>query len=238
VSVLVQEPGGMAGAEGACPILDTHTPESGENCINQSLRKWMSGRVSRRVFSRVIMGLWIPGRYYFLTLTSSPESPPIEKSYDAFRKWLKYQRPGICWCHVFTDEGYGVLHMVIRLKPRMKNLDIEDIRFLWEKNHKAKQIKIIRVKNSNKLANYMADQRKKRKMGSEMSWQECIVRWRWSRGWIPKGFTKTFGRLWHELYNAPDELREKIVREALLDEHYRQSGTKRRIHKPKETIKD
>jgi hypothetical protein len=101
----------------------------------------------------------------------------------------------------------------------MKNLDIKEIRRYWEISHKAKQIRIERVRHSRKLANYFSDQRKRRKMGSEMSWQDLIVRWRWSPGWIPKGFTKEFGRLWFDWIDAPDGIRETVIRDAIKEAH-------------------
>lgn len=206
-------------AEGAapCPILDTHTPKSEHLEVNRECSKieskfWRT-KSSRRLFSRVMLGLLLPGRYYFLTFTSSPESPPIRKSYTSFRMCLKRHRPGCSWIHVFTEEGHGVLHMVIRLKPRQKNLNVVKLREYWEKRHKAKQIKIVRVRHARKLANYLSDQRKKRKLGSEMSWQDYITGWHWSKGWIPKGYTtEVFGKLWRELIDSPDDVKHKEIR--------------------------
>ena len=44
-----------------------------------------------------------------------------------------------------------------------------------------------------------------------MAWQDGIVRWRWSRGWLPQGFTRAFGRLWWSLLDISPGLREKAV---------------------------
>ena len=215
----MSEEGAAGGAAGAtCPILDTHILLSNEE-NKKGLQKYFLKKSSKKLFSRVMLGLMLPGRYYFLTLTSSPESPNLENSWFNFRQWLRYHRPGLAFCFVITSEGYGVIHMVIRLKPRMKNLDINEIRRYWETRHKAKQIKIVRVRHARKLANYLSDQRKKRKLGSEMSWQDLIVRWRWSPGWIPRGFTKEFSKLWFQMIDTPDEIRQKEIRLAIMEAH-------------------
>jgi len=200
-----------------CPMLDTPTPECGKIVPRKdSPTRFLKNRVSRRIFSRVMMGMNLPGRYYFLTLTSSPESPPLVKSFDKLRKWLKVERPEISWIVVFTDEGFGVIHMVFRLPLRSKNIDVRLLRARWKKWHKAKQIVIKRAQSDHeKLADYMSDQRKMRKLGSEMSWQNSITRWGWSKGWIPKGFTKAFGRLYVDWIDAPEELRKKVVRDSI-----------------------
>jgi hypothetical protein len=160
-----------------------------------------------------MMGMNLPGRYYFLTLTSSPASPPLKKSFDLLRKWLKSERPGISWIVVFTDEGHGVIHMVFRLPLKSKNIDVRLLRARWKKWHKAKQIVIKRAQSDHeKLADYLSDQRKMRKLGSEMSWQDSITRWGWSKGWIPKGYTKQFARDWVKMIDAPMEIKKKETR--------------------------
>lgn len=176
----------------ACPILDTHTRDSAKN------RKPFRTDSDRRCYSRVMLGLQQPGRYYFLTLTSSPQSPPIQKGWRAISQWLKREYGRLPWIHVVTSEGCGVIHMVIRLRPRQKNIDIKKVRKFWKKVHKATQVKILRVEESKKedLANYLSDQRKLKKMGAEMSWQPGIIKWGWSPGWIPQGFTRSFGKFW------------------------------------------
>lgn len=203
---------GLAGS--CCAMLDTPTPESGE--VSGPVKGGLSSS-ARRLYSRVILGLKIPGRYYFITWTSSPQSPPIEKSWDPLRKWLKYKRPGACWCYCFTDEGFGVIHMVLRLGKGEQRLDVKEVRAHWERLHKAKQIRIDHVPESmkNNLAAYIGDQRAKRKLGGEMAWQDDMIRWRWSKGWLPKGFTKEFGRVWHSLQDISLGQREKAVHDWL-----------------------
>jgi hypothetical protein len=191
-------------------ILDTPTPESGQ--IVSPFKTTLS-RVSRRLYSRCILGLKIPGRYYFITWTSSPQSPPIEKSWRALRKWLKRYRPKSAHCYCITNEGFGVIHMILRLGKREKRMDVNEVRAHWVRLHKANQIKIKHVPESmkNNLAAYLGDQRAKRSLGGEMAWQDGIVRWRWSKGWLPQGFTKAFGRVWWSLMDISPGLREKAV---------------------------
>lgn len=203
-----------ARAAGACPLLDTHTLSSPNVNKNQVTKFWMR-KTSRTLYSRVMLGLQLPGRYYFLTLTSSPESPSLERSWRKFRQWLHLHRPGIAFCFVITDEGHGVIHIVLRLKPRMKNLKFAEIQEYWQRIHKAKQVRIERVGKAKNLANYFADQRKLKKMGSEMSWQDYIVRWKYSPGWLPRGFIKRFGRLWLDLIDVPEGIRDSEVRIAI-----------------------
>jgi len=200
-----------------CPMLDTPTPFAQKNVprSNGSIR-FLKDRRSRRIYSRVMLGMNLPGRYYFLTLTSSPDSPSIKKSFNKLCMWLKSERPGISHIHVITDEGFGVIHMVFRLPLRSKNIDVRLLRARWKKWHKAKQIVIKRAQSDHeKLADYMSDQRKMRKLGSEMSWQDSIISWDWSPGWIPKGFTKAFGRLYVDWIDAPEELRKKVIRDSI-----------------------
>jgi len=206
--------GERARAAGACPLLDIHTLSSREVNKNR-LQRYFIKKTSKKLFSRVMLGLMLPGRYYFLTLTSSPESPSLEKSWYNFRKWLHYHRPGITYAFVITDEGCGVIHIVLRLKPRHKNLEQKVIQEYWEKTHKAKQVRIERVGRARNLANYFADQRKLRKMGSEMSWQDLIVRWKYSPGWLPHGFISRFRKVWYQCVDAPDEIRDKAVRDLI-----------------------
>jgi len=178
----------------------------------------------------MMMGLKQPGRYYFLTLTSSPESPSIQKGWRAVSQWLKREYGPLPYAHCVTSEGYGVIHMVIRLRHRQKNIDVKELRAFWQESHKATQIKIKRVTESKKedLANYLSDQRKLRGMGAEMSWQPGIIKWGWSRGWIPVGFTKQFGKFWQEFtrYIVAPGLRDKTLHDWI-----------QKCHKNKELLK-
>lgn len=111
-------------------MLDTSTPEC-EHLDKRVLRRRHAfGRVSRRIFSRINLGLMIPGRYFFLTLTTTPTSPALVQVWNAWRMWLLRYRPGICWSVVFTDEGKGkgVIHQVVRIPPGQKWLDVRTVR--------------------------------------------------------------------------------------------------------------
>lgn len=201
-----------------CPILDTHTQECAH--LKGTLWKLVTGRQSRKIFSRVMMGLNLPGRYYFLTLTTTPDDPLKKSHFNALRMYLKRQRPGVCWIYCMTMEGNGVIHMVLRLPMKSKNYDVKELRRYWHNLTGATQIRIERVGGKRKnLANYLSDQRKKRKMGSEMSWQDMIVSWGWSKGWIPKGFTKIFGRMYIDWIDAPEEVKQKVIRDAVNIAH-------------------
>jgi len=70
---------------------------------------------------------------------------------------------------------------------------------MWEKLTGARQIVVKYVPETMKdnLAAYIADQRKCRRIAGEMAWQDELIRWRWTTGWLPAGFTKAFGRVWH-----------------------------------------
>lgn len=207
----------VPGAAGGRPSLDTHTPQSAH------LRKPFRTDSDRRLYSRVSLGLLLPGRYYFITLTSSPESPKLEKSWNSLRQWLKRYRPGIVWVYCFTSEGHGVIHMVVRLGLRQKRIIHKELSAAWLRIHKAPIVWIKRVQESQKdnLANYLSDQRKLKKMGSEFAWQPGIIRWRWSKGWIPQGFAKQFGRFWWQYQNKMDITpgqRDKIIKDWICKE--------------------
>lgn len=185
-----------------------------------SENKRVLSKSSRRLYSRVLMGLRLPGRYYFITWTSGPDSPPIKKSWPTLKKWLHRYRPGAAWVYAITKEGnpvkiknLGVIHMVIRLGHGEQRLDAVHVRAHWEGLHKAKQVYLQHVPESAKddLSAYLADQRKQRKLGAEMAWQDQLVRWRWSAGWLPKGFTKAFGRVWVRLQDVSPGQREKAI---------------------------
>lgn len=216
--------GEHAGCE-AVLILDTSTPQSGHE--NKSIGR-MFNRRNRRMWSRAIWGLKLPGRYYFLTLTTTPESPSLERVWNPLRQWLKRYRPGICWLYCFTNEGKGrgVIHMVVRLKMKQKRLDADEVRAYWYSLTGAKQIKIKRVPESKKddLALYLANQKNKRGLAKEMGYQSAVTRWRWSSGWLPAGFTRAFGRAWVRMGDIPFGLKLKQMSDFLM-RYYKDSET-------------
>jgi hypothetical protein len=188
-------------------ILDIPTPPEA-HCFKALLNK-----SSRRLFSRIRLGLSLPGRYYFCTWTSSPQSPPVKKSWRLLRIRLHRIRPLASFCYCLTHEGYGVIHMVIRLGKGEKRLDAKIERAYWVSTHQAKQIKFKYVPESqkNNLAAYLCDQRKKNKLGAELAWQDKKIFWNWSKGWLPKGFTRAFGRAWVHWLDAPEYIGRIVI---------------------------
>jgi hypothetical protein len=160
-------------------------------------------------------------RYYFITLTSSPQSPDIERSWRALRQKLKRDRSHSCWCYCITSEGNGVIHMILRLGKDEQRIDKGELRAYWFDTHKAYEVDIQRVgteKEKENLARYISDQREGKKLGGEMAWQDKIVRWHWSKGWIPKGYGKVNGKLFCALKDAPIEIRNKELKESVQRE--------------------
>ena len=204
----------------ADPILVIPRPESGH--LETPIKRMLS-KSHRRFFSRVILGLLLPGRYYFITWTSSYQSPPVEKSWGALKKWLRRERPGITFVYCFTSEGKpaadnksgGVIHLIARLPKNAKRLDARRLHAHWLRLHKAHGVTIryVSLKDRVHLASYISDQRNMKTMGGEMVWQDGIRHWRWAKGWIPTGFTAAFGRFWAHWFNAPSEVREMALRD-------------------------
>jgi len=123
-------------------------------------------------------------------------------------------------CYGITGEGKGrgVIHMICRLLPGQKRMDVNLLRKHWFEMTGAKQLKIVYVPPSMKdnLAAYIADQRKKRGLAGEMAWQDFLERWRWTSGWLPKGFTRVFGRVWWRWSQVGEEWLTQAVIEAWL----------------------
>lgn len=218
-------PGELAGP-GAVLILDTSTPKLGH--LDSSIGRLFNRR-NRKLWSRAIWGLKLPGRYYFLTLTTTPESPSLVKVWHNFQRWMKRYRPGVCWIYCFTNEGKGkgVLHMVLRLGMKQKRVDADELRAYWYSLTGATQMKIKRVPEVKKedLALYLANQKNKRGMAKEMGYQSAVTRWRWSSGWLPKGFTREFGRAWVRLNGVPYGLKLKVLSDWLHNWHEHNGAT-------------
>lgn len=115
-----------------------------------------------------------------------------------------------------------MIHMVLRIHAHVKNLDVRALRRYWEKTHGAKQIRIVRVKHGEDLASYLANQKRKNRMAKEMGYQSGVTRWRWSKGWIPKGFTKEFGRIWVRTQALTLGERLKMVSDCINQAHEKQ----------------
>lgn len=196
-------------------ILDMPTPDCGQSFL-PSLRRFTLSLRSRRVFSRALMGVKKSGRYYFITFTSSPQSPKIEQSWLSLRKWLQRQRSQSSHFHVITSEGHGVIHMILRLGKKEKRIEVKVLRAYWQNLHRAKQIKIIRISRREDMARYIADQRQKKSLAGEFAWQHGITSWGWSKGWLPRGFTSYFGRFWWRSRDADMGQREMFLHDWLL----------------------
>lgn len=198
--------GGGAGR----PILDIPTTDCG-----MIVKMGLTGR-ARRLFSRSLMGVKKPGRYYFLTLTTTPKNPLKQEHWDMVRKMLKKLLPRTAHLHVATSEGNGVLHIILRLGKGEKRLEIIPFRSWWYNYTGAKQVKIIRVNNKKDLARYISDQRHKKSLAGEFAWQDGIVSWGYSKGWLPKAFGKHFGRFWHKSRDSPLGQREMFLHDWLM----------------------
>ena len=132
------------------------------------------------------------------------------------RKKLKEILPRTVHFHVTTDEGNGVLHIILRLGKGEKRLEIIPFRKWWYNYTGAKQIKILRVSNKKDLARYISDQRHKKALAGEFCWQDLIRSWGYSKGWLPKAFGKHFGRFWYKSRDADLGQREMFLHDWLL----------------------
>lgn len=195
---------------GHAPMLDIPTPECGI-----VIKGGLTSR-SRRIFSRALLGVKKKGRYYFLTVTSSPAEHLEKKHWDRLRKKLKELLPRTVHFHVITSEGHGVIHIILRLGKGENRLEIKPFRAWWRSYHKATQVRIVRINNKIDLARYISDQRHKKKLAGEFAWQDCIVSWGYSAGWLPKGFTPHFGRFWHKSRDADMGKREMFLHDWLM----------------------
>lgn len=117
------------------------------------------GRKRRRVYGRLVSGITYARGHneqlYFLTLTSTPESPDIRKSWIKLVKRIrrKYKDKGkFEYCKVSTSEGYGVIHCLFK----GVRLEIDWLRDNWRKIHGAPQMKLVRCFGKiRKLATYL-----------------------------------------------------------------------------------
>jgi hypothetical protein len=180
--------------------------------------KWGLNPVSRRVFSRALIGTKKPGRYYFLTLTTVATSSPIKRCWDTLRRYLKNLYPRTVHFHVLTSEGkgQGVIHCILRMGRGERRVEVVPLRKWWTEYAGARQIKIVRVGKKRELARYIADQRYKKELAAEFAWQDGIVSWGFTKGWLPKGFTKAFGRFWHKSRDSDLGQREMFLHDWLL----------------------
>lgn len=198
------------GAEGAdCPMIYTSSPQVAHSSTPKARDSTVLTKRALRMYGAVLNGFALPGRYYFLTLTSSPKSPALKSSWRNLTVWLRRQRPGIEWIYCFTSEGCGVLHMVFRLPMKSKRLDVQKVRAYWTEAHKARQLKLVRVKNPHDLASYLANQKSnKKRISTEFLYQPGLERWNRSKGWLPTGITRHIRRVAFKLRNQPVKVKE------------------------------
>ena len=197
--------GGPGDPRGGGAMLDPPTRGSE---LSRALGQRIGDRRARVVWSRVHLGLALGGRLYWLTLTSSPSSPPIRRTWKALRLWLRRHHKGAHHIHVITDEGHGVIHIVIRIRRDRPRIDVRELRTYWQKTHGATQIRIERVRSITALSRYLAEQGR-RALSGEMAHQVLITSWGYTRGWIPVHFADAFGRYWARQRQAgvsPDDL--------------------------------
>jgi hypothetical protein len=197
--------GDSVGALGESPATGGLEPGGYLDTLLLKRDKLKTRRSCGKLFSRAKVGMLIPGDYYLITFTSSPVSPKIENTWYLLKKWLHRHFPVMVWLYVITDEGFGVIHMIVRLPKGHLKIDINVLRGYWEKIHKAKFVNIKAVYNQKGLANYLSDQRRRKGMAVELSSQETIKRWRMSKGWVPKAFMVDFGRYWYKTGSHLDE---------------------------------
>jgi hypothetical protein len=160
----------------------------------------------------------VPGRYYFCTWTTTPQEPLTKKHVYALRRHLQRERPLSSFIAVETNEGNGVIHLLIRLGKKEKRLDAKKEKEFWYHLTGADHVKFLPVKDKNGMANYMSNQTKM-SVGREFLHQDQIMRWWWTKGWIPTGFTKAFGRVWHDWRDEESWVIKTVIETWLLACH-------------------
>jgi hypothetical protein len=214
-----REPGELAGP---CSLLDPYTPNVElRNSIDvASFFRLRRTKTQRKLYSRIYWGLQLPGRYAFLTLTNSGKGPEQIKRFLKFKIWLRRHYPGIAACRCFTDEGNGVLHIVIRQGMRQKRIDKAEMDAYWlSVGGGFTWIKRVHENGKAGLAAYMADQRRKRGMSKEMSNQSLMTKYNYIGQWLPPGWLRQFGRVWYRTNGMILSHRLLYLKKWLLDYH-------------------
>lgn len=160
--------GRAAAAAGAAPalILD-------EKCQNvpPPLRRWGKKHFRVRQKIRDCLRFWQRDRrcLWWMTLTSSPESPParLRRDFQAWRKrlarLLSLEPVDLQYVMIDTAEGHGVLHFVIAFPENSARfLDYRRLGENWQAIHGARQVRFVRVRDGDgsarRLSNYMISQ--------------------------------------------------------------------------------
>jgi hypothetical protein len=180
----------------------------GVRCIN---------RAANTLWSRVYMGMMLPGYYWFLTLTTSPKSHRnIRVSLSRFwTNWLKKKFPcDWLWCH--TCEGLGVVHAVLRFDEGADIPTEDQIRQTWIRLHQAFIVDFNPVRDHDKTANYLLQ--RKNRTAQEFHHQPMIQKWHYSSAWLPRRYAGIYGRLWwRTLQFLPnDNERMRVTRDFML----------------------
>jgi hypothetical protein len=173
------------------------------------------------LWNRAILGMMVPGDYWFLTLTSSMDSSrDIKLSWREFyKRWFQKFYPNDC-LYAIVNEGYlnkGVIHAVIRFVDENAEKPSDDlVSANWMRCHKAYITDFHPVKHFDKTANYLVQRHNK--TAQELLRQPSVRSWRYTRDWVPVGFGKGYGRLWYyTLMRLPDNSeRGRIVRDFVL----------------------
>jgi len=142
---------------------------------------------SRRCYHRVISGLERGGRFRFLTLTSSNQSPDTcQRSWRVL--YMRLKRRGLVEGYIKVPElsknGKQHLHVLFRGEYIAQAMLSE----WWQEIHKAKVVDIRQVRHKRskgQLAAYMAKYLSK----------ENFFRYSWSWDWVWRGFVKDWTKL-------------------------------------------
>ena len=164
----VPPPGGRAAAAGepGARILD-------EKCRNvpSPLKRWGRKHFRARQKIRDCLRFWQRSRrvLWWMTLTSSPESPPdrLRRDFQAWRKrlarLLRLEPADLQYVMVDTAEGHGVLHFVVAFPENCARfLDYRRLGENWQAIHGARQVRFVRVRDGDgstrRLSHYMISQ--------------------------------------------------------------------------------
>jgi len=180
----------------------------GIRCVN---------RATNTLWSRAYMGMMLPGDYWFLTLTTSPQSlRSIRISLSRlWNTWLKKKFPcDWLWCH--TNEGLGVVHAVLRFGTGDRIPTEEQIREEWVRLHRAFMVDFAPVRHFDRTANYLLQ--RKNATAQELHFQPDVLKWHYSSAWLPRKFASVYGGLWwRTLRFLPNDIeRMRVTRDFML----------------------
>ncbi|GAH97214.1 unnamed protein product [marine sediment metagenome] len=172
-------------SEQACDVpssLDSYVPkltadEAEAEALDRNRR-----RRRKRAYQRVKSGLTVGGCLRFITLTSSPTSPPERLGRDLSnlvkrlrRKYGKFEYVSV----KVPGEGHGVVHVIARGSyiPQMA------LSTAWGEVHGAPIVDIRRItRTAGRVGNYVISQ--------YVAGQKGNTRMSWSWGWVYRGFCR------------------------------------------------